>query len=87
MRRYLIEAVFPVYILHPTITIVAARALAPAGLPPGLEGAVLVALTWAGSLAGCEIARRLRRARPLFGLKPLAASTARREARLASGRS
>ncbi|MBI3154791.1 MAG: acyltransferase family protein [Burkholderiales bacterium] len=68
-RRYLTDAVFPVYILHQTITIVLARALAPAQLAPPLEGALLVAATFAASLAGYECVRRIRWARPLFGLK------------------
>lgn len=67
-RRYLTDAVFPVYILHQTLTIVLARSLAPSDLPPALEGPLLVAGTFAASLAGYEIVRRIGWMRPLFGL-------------------
>jgi hypothetical protein len=70
LRRYLTDAVFPVYILHQTLTILLARALAPADLPPAAEGLLLVAGTFTLSFAGYECVRRVRWARPLFGLKP-----------------
>jgi hypothetical protein len=80
LRRYLTDAVFPVYVLHQSILIVAARALSPLALPPVAEGLVLVAVTFAGSLAGYEVVRRIRWARPLFGLKPLETTAAKRSA-------
>ena len=67
-RRYLTEAVFPVYILHQTLTILLAQALLGAALPAGVEGALLVVATFVLSFAGFEIARRVRWVRPLFGL-------------------
>jgi surface polysaccharide O-acyltransferase-like enzyme len=70
LRRYLTDAVFPVYILHQTLTILLARALAPADLAPAAEGLLLVAGTFALSFAGYECVRRVPWARPLFGLKP-----------------
>jgi hypothetical protein len=73
-RRYLTDAVFPVYILHQTVTILLARVLAPAALAPGLEAAVLVLGTYALCFAGYEGVRRVRWLRPLFGLKALAKS-------------
>ena len=67
-RRYLTAAVFPVYILHQTIIVVAAHALKPARLDPFLEGAVLVLLTAALCFLGYEAIRRITVLRPLFGL-------------------
>lgn len=68
-RRYLSEAVFPVYLLHQTLIIVLARAVAPWALPPGLEAALLVVATLALSLLSYEAVRRVGWLRPLFGLK------------------
>jgi glucans biosynthesis protein C len=67
-RRYLTEAVFPVYILHQTLILLLAHYFSPLVLHPALEGSLLVVLTFALSLAGFEIARRVRWLRPLFGL-------------------
>jgi surface polysaccharide O-acyltransferase-like enzyme len=67
-RRYLTQAVFPVYILHQTLIVAMAHALKPVKLSPGLEGLVLVVLTLSLSFAGVEIVRRVRWLRPLFGL-------------------
>ena len=67
-RRYLTEAVFPVYILHQTLTILLAQALLGAALPAGIEGALLVVATFVLSFAGFETVRRVRWLRPLFGL-------------------
>lgn len=67
-RRYLTAAVFPVYILHQTIIVVAAHALQPARLAPVLESAVLVLFTVALCFLGYEAIRRVNVLRPLFGL-------------------
>jgi glucans biosynthesis protein C len=67
-RRYLTTAVFPVYILHQTVIVVAAHALQPARLDAGLEAAVLVLVTLALCFLGYEGIRRVRVLRPLFGL-------------------
>lgn len=76
---YLVPAVLPVYILHQTVIVVLAHNLQPLGLQPALEGALLVAATFALCFAGYEAIRRLDWMRPLFGLKPrpALASTAR----------
>jgi len=66
--RYLTRAVFPVYILHQTITVMLAHNLKPFDLPPLLEGPLLVLLTFGLCLAGYEVIRRLLPLRPLFGL-------------------
>lgn len=73
-RRYLTEAVFPVYILHQTIIVVLAHNLQPLGLQPMVEGPMLVLATLALCFAGFEGVRRVSWLRPLFGL-------GRREAR------
>lgn len=67
--RYLVPAVFPVYILHQTVTVVVAHHLKPLAIPPLLEGALLVFITFAACFAGYEIVRRIGWLRPLFGLK------------------
>ena len=67
-RRYLTEAVFPVYILHQTLILLLAHSFAPLALNPVLEGSLLVGLTFALSLAGFEMVRRVRWLRPLCGL-------------------
>jgi hypothetical protein len=67
-RRYLTEAVFPVYILHQTLILLLAHSFAPVALNPVFEGGLLVGLTFALSLAGFEMVRRVRWLRPLFGL-------------------
>ena len=67
--QYLREAVFPVYILHQTITVVLAHHLQRFDLPVIVEGPLLVLATYALCFAGFEIVRRIRWLRPLFGLK------------------
>jgi len=70
-RRYLSQAVFPVYVAHQTVIVVFAQALKPAALDPVLEGLVLVALTFVLCFALFEAVRRVRVLRPLFGLGPI----------------
>lgn len=67
-RRYLTEAVFPVYILHQTLIVTMAHAIKPAKLAPVTEGLILVVLTLFISLAIFELVRRVAILRPLFGL-------------------
>jgi surface polysaccharide O-acyltransferase-like enzyme len=67
-RRYLTDAVFPVYILHQTVIIVLSQALLPFGLRPAVEGPTLVIATFALSLLGYEAARRVGPLRPFMGL-------------------
>lgn len=68
-RRWLTEAVFPVYILHQTVIVLLAVYLRPLDLPPPLEGPLLVLATFALCLAAYGIIRRTGWLRPLFGLK------------------
>ncbi|HEX7801296.1 MAG TPA: acyltransferase family protein [Pseudoxanthomonas sp.] len=67
--RYLTPAVFPVYILHQTVIVVAAYNLRPLDIPPLPEGLLLVVATFAACFGGYEIIKRVRWLRPLFGLK------------------
>lgn len=69
VRRYLTEAIFPVYVLHQTITVSAGYALTRTGLDVWTEFTALTVITFAGSFAGFEIIRRIAILRPLFGLK------------------
>jgi hypothetical protein len=68
-RRWLAEAVFPVYILHQTVIVLLAVHLRPLGLPPVLEGPLLVLATFALCFGGYAAIRRAGWLRPLFGLK------------------
>ena len=67
-RRYLTEAVFPVYIAHQTLIVVLAHAFQPLRLAPGLEALLLAVLTTGGCFALFEAVRRVGVLRPLFGL-------------------
>ena len=67
-RRYLTQAVFPLYILHQTIIVVLAHALKPAHIPPPIEAMILVVLTFSLAFGIFEIVRRVPLLRPLFGL-------------------
>lgn len=68
LRRYLTDAVFPVYILHQTLIVLLAQALVPATLGPAVEGPLLVTGTFALSVLGFELVRRSRWLRPWFGM-------------------
>ncbi len=68
LLRTLTEAVFPFYILHQTIIVVAGHHLKALALPAPAEGALLVAITAAGCWLGYAVARRFSPLRPLLGL-------------------
>ena len=68
VRIYLTEAVFPFYILHQSVIILLAIALAPLMLPPMLEGPLLIVATFVLALLSFEGIRRIGWLRPLFGL-------------------
>jgi glucan biosynthesis protein C len=80
-RRYLGQAVFPVYIVHQTLIVSMAHALKPLRLAPGIEAILLVVLTLTASFAVFEVVRRFAPLRPLFGLgvaaRPVAPDVAR----------
>lgn len=69
-RRYLVAAIFPVYIVHQTLIVTLAHLFKPARLAPGTEGLLLTVLTLTLSFAVYETVRRSRLLRPLFGLPP-----------------
>jgi len=69
-RRYLNEAIFPVYILHQTLIVVLAHGMKPLRIAPGTEAVLLVVLTVSLSFGAFELLRRAPVMRPLFGLAP-----------------
>ncbi len=68
--RYLTDAVFPLYLAHQTILVVAVWLIRPAGLAPLLEATILGIITFGGSLLIYEVVRRVGWLRPVWGLKP-----------------
>ncbi|HYE46071.1 MAG TPA: acyltransferase family protein [Caulobacter sp.] len=70
VRRYLNDAIFPCYLAHQTILVLAVFALAPKALPAWLEAPVLILITLGGSLMVYELVRRVELLRPIWGLKP-----------------
>lgn len=70
MRQRLTEAVFPFYLVHQTIIVVAAYHLNKANLPLIVEAPLLIATTIAGCWAFFEVGRRLPFGRVFFGLSP-----------------
>ena len=68
--RYLTDAVFPCYLAHQTLLVIAAHVTKPWGLPAGIEAALLATFTLGGSLLVYEIVRRIPWIRPLWGLRP-----------------
>ncbi len=76
-RRYLTQAVFPVYILHQTLIIVFTQLIKPAHHGPVLEAVLLIVMTLATSFAIFEAVRRVPLLRPLFGLDRNAAPARR----------
>lgn len=68
--RYLSVGVFPFYIVHQTVTVVAGHHLAKLGLPVGVEAGLLIAATAAGCLITYEVARRIGWLGVLLGVKP-----------------
>lgn len=67
-RRYLSQAVFPVYIVHQTLIIVFAHLMQPARMQPAKEGWLLVLLTLTFSFAIFEAVRRVPLLRACFGI-------------------
>ena len=69
-RRYLTEAIFPYYIAHQTIIILAGHLLKPYGLAPSAEFAIILPVTVIGCVATYEFGKRIGWLRPLIGLAP-----------------
>lgn len=70
------ESVYPWYVLHQTLLMLGITWLAPLGLGPIVEPLVLGSMTVAGCALLTALVRRSNLLRPLFGLKPQAASAA-----------
>ena len=66
---YLTPAVYPFYIVHQTLIVVAAFWLTDFQLGPVVEPALVVLMTFSGCVLTYEIARRVRPLRPLLGLR------------------
>lgn len=66
---YLTEAVFPYYILHQTIIVMAGYWLTRQGLGAWTEFLLVMLVTVLGCAVGHEVIRRVPWLRPLFGLK------------------
>jgi glucan biosynthesis protein C len=79
LLRTLTEAVFPFYIAHQTIIVVAGHQLKGLRLSAAAEGAMLLAITAAGCWLAYEVARRTP-LYPLFGLGRRRAAAAGRPA-------
>lgn len=75
--NYLSRGVFPFYIVHQTMIIVAAWYLMPLNLPLGVEVALVVAATFASCFLAYEVARRLGWLGLLLGVRPRAGSARR----------
>jgi len=68
--RYLSVGVFPFYIVHQTVIILAAWYLMPMNLPLPVEAGLVITATFAACFAAYEIARRLGWLGLLLGVKP-----------------
>jgi surface polysaccharide O-acyltransferase-like enzyme len=74
--RYLTQAVFPCYLAHQTLLVIAAHLTKAANLPVVVQAPLLVIVTLGGSLMLYEGVRRVNWLRPVWGLKPLRARAA-----------
>jgi hypothetical protein len=69
VRRYLTEAIFPYYIAHQTIIVVAGYYLKQSGVGPGTQFIGILTATVIGCALTYEVARRINWLRPILGLK------------------
>lgn len=69
IRRYFTDAIFPFYIVHQTVIVMAGFYLDPLRLPLWLEASAVIGVTVFACWATYEIARRSRWLRPWFGLR------------------
>ena len=67
-RRMLTEAVFPIYILHQTVIVVAAHHLAGLGWPQPVEAAAVLLLTLVACITNWLAVRQVAWLRPLWGI-------------------
>jgi hypothetical protein len=78
-RRYLTQAVFPLYLMHQTVIVVLAHAIKPAGIAAPIEAVILIVLTFVSGFTVFEVARRVPLLRPLFGVGNIEDRSARSE--------
>jgi hypothetical protein len=74
---YLTVGIFPFYVVHQTVTVVAGHHLARLALPLGLEAGLLILITLLDCLAAFETARRIGWLGLLLGVSPGSASRLR----------
>ncbi len=80
------EAVYPFYLIHQTVTVIAVWALLKAGAPPLPGFMAAVVATFAGTwLIYAGLVRPWRWIRPLFGMKPVGTGPRRSLPRRAAG--
>ncbi len=70
LLRWLTLAVFPFYLVHQTVTVVAGHLLAPLQWPLAMEAIALVTITALGCLLAALLAMRVNALRPWMGLSP-----------------
>lgn len=68
-RRYLTQAVFPMYIVHQTLLVVFAHSVKVVGMPPVIEGILLVVLTFTASFGIFTVVRRVPLLRACLGIQ------------------
>lgn len=78
LRRTLTHAIFPFYLVHQTIIVVAGHHLDALALPLALEAVLLISLTLLGCWGFYEAARRMGPLRIWAGLAPAAMAPQRR---------
>lgn len=81
IRRTLTEAVFPFYLIHQTIIVLAEYCLRPWRIGAGGEFAVIVTVTVTGCWAFYLVGREVGWLRPLIGLRRMAAGATRSHGR------
>jgi glucan biosynthesis protein C len=69
VRRFLTEAIFPFYLVHQTVIVVAGHYLDPLQLPLWLEASLLIGVTVLACWGSYELAKRVHWLRPWFGLR------------------
>lgn len=85
LLRYATEAVYPFYLLHQTVTVIAVYWLVRTGLPVGVKFALAAIVTFAGTWLLYEcVVRRIGVLRPLFGLKTRPVALPLRDAQTAA---
>lgn len=85
IRRWLTAAIFPFYLIHQTVIVVAGHHLDPLGLPLWLEASLLIGATLAGCLAFYALGRTVPQLRVWVGLPSKTASNHANGRALAAG--